>query len=139
MSHSFILGYNNDKFDKWGDNVPRPRKRRRVCSLPNFQAYGPVNRVLDEEELVTMKVEEFETIRLIDFEGLNQEQCAEKMDVARSTIQRIYDDARKKMADSLVNGKTLKIEGGNYTVCNEEIKDRNCSACCHGRHRHGMK
>ena len=65
-----------------------------------------------------MTVEEYEVIRLIDMEGLMQEECAKRMNVARTTVQRIYAEARK-IAESLVLGKILKIEGGNYELCED--------------------
>ena len=65
-----------------------------------------------------MTVEEYETIRLIDLEGLNQEACAERMHVARTTAQAMYRNARHKIADCLVNSRRLIIEGGDYLVCN---------------------
>jgi len=64
-----------------------------------------------------MSVEEYETVRLIDLEGLKQEECAEHMKIARTTVQKIYDDARKKIADAIVNGKKLVINGGDYMLC----------------------
>jgi len=117
--------------------MARPRKWRRVCKLPQVNTFGPPYREGDMGELITMTVEEYESIRLMDLEGLNQQECANLMGIARSTIQRIYDDARKKLADSIVNGKTLKIEGGDYKLCSE-FKDReSCDGCiCHG-HRYG--
>lgn len=118
--------------------MPRPKKWRKVCGLPAHKLYGPRN-CNNENEIIEMEVEEFETIRLMDFEGLNQTECAERMNVARSTVQRIYDDARKKMADSLVNGKLLKIEGGNYVVCNKEVEEMCCPACHRRKHRRGQK
>ena len=93
--------------------MPRPRKRRRVCGMPNYRVFGPLNGVVGDEENIILTVEEYEVIRLIDLEGLEQEECAERMDVARSTVQRMYVDAKKKVADSLVNGKILKIEKKN--------------------------
>lgn len=119
--------------------MPRPKKWRKVCSLPAYKLYGPRNGQGDESEIVEMEVEEFETIRLMDYEGLNQTECAEKMNVARSTVQRIYDEARKKIADSLVNGKFVKIEGGNYVVCDEDTEEKYCPACHRHKHRHGRK
>ena len=79
-------------------------------------------------------VEEYEVIRLIDLEGLEQEQCAERMDVARSTVQRMYTEAKQKVADSLVNGKILRIEGGDYILC--EGDEDPCIPCNRGPHRH---
>lgn len=120
--------------------MPRPKKWRRVCRLPDFQSYGPIDGLSEMEDIIIMTVEEYEVIRLIDFEGLDQEQSAERMGVARSTVQRIYNDARKKIAQSLVNGKTLKIKGGNYMLCNNGKFDRDiCSKCITGRHRHGNR
>ncbi|MFA6939729.1 MAG: DUF134 domain-containing protein [Clostridiaceae bacterium] len=115
----------------------RPRKWRRVCTLPEIDKFGPIDMPKGVRESIIMTVEEYETIRLMDLEGLNQEQCADAMEVARSTVQRIYDDARKKIADSLVNGKVIKIEGGNYKLCSDFDDKENCDGCICGRHRHG--
>lgn len=64
-----------------------------------------------------MTVDEFETIRLIDLNNLTQEECAERMNVARTTVQTIYGNARKKLAEALVNARNLCIEGGDYVFC----------------------
>lgn len=117
--------------------MARPRKWRRVCTLPEVDKFGPLDMTKELSGSIIMTVEEYETIRLMDLIGLNQEQCADTMGVARSTVQRIYDDARKKIADSLVNGKMLKIEGGDYKLCSDFGDKENCDGCfCH-RHRHG--
>lgn len=117
--------------------MARPRKWRRVCTLPEVDKFGPIDISQVTNESITMTVEEYETIRLMDIQGLNQEQCAETMGVARSTVQRIYDDARKKLADSLVNGKILKIEGGDYKLCSDIGDKESCNGCICHRHRHG--
>ncbi|MBU3160728.1 DUF134 domain-containing protein [Clostridium frigoris] len=117
--------------------MARPKKWRRVCMLPEIVKFGPIDLVETLNESIIMTVEEYETIRLIDLEGLNQEQSANVMGVARSTLQRTYDDARRKLADSLVNGKLLKIEGGNYKLCSELEDEENCDNCICHRHRHG--
>lgn len=99
--------------------MPRPRKCRKVCCLPESNLFGPLNNPNLEDEIIVMTVDEYETIRLIDLEGMTQEECAEKMNVARTTVQRIYNDARKKLAKSLVNGNVLKIIGGDYQLCDK--------------------
>jgi len=86
---------------------------------------------------VTMTVDEFETIRLIDYLNFTQEECALQMNVARTTVQGIYDRARKKLAVALVDGVLLTISGGEYRLYGG---DWNCEACCRGacsRHRNG--
>ena len=114
--------------------MPRPRKTRRVCCLPKSNRFGPLDLPVEAKNFVNMTVDEYETIRLIDLEGFNQEECAEQMNVARTTVQGIYIEARKKMAESLVNGKVLLIEGGEYRLCDES--GNGCGRGCH-RHRRG--
>lgn len=96
--------------------MPRPVKRRKVCCLPDVDSFGPRGKRDNIGEII-MTVDEYETIRLIDLDGMTQQQCAEQMKIARTTVQRIYDDARKKIADAIINGKGLVIHGGNYSVC----------------------
>jgi len=97
--------------------MPRPRKWRKVCGLPENSRFGPLGAPANAEHFVKMTVDEYETIRLIDLEGFTQEECASQMNIARTTVQGIYAEARKKLAESLVNGKVLLIEGGEYRLC----------------------
>lgn len=97
--------------------MARPMKRRRVCGLPENNAFGPLDGQRGGQQPIHMTVDEYETIRLIDLEGLNQEACAEQMHVARTTVQGIYISARKKLAQALVEGVVLLIEGGEYHLC----------------------
>ena len=115
--------------------MPRPRKWRKVCCLPESNRFGPLNTLINQEHFVIMSVDEYETIRLIDLEGFTQEECADQMNIARTTVQRIYNDARKKLAESLVNGKVLRIEGGDYKLCDGLEKSCGCGGCL--RHRCG--
>ncbi len=114
------------------NNMARPKKWRKVCNLPLSSVYGPLNG--DIEDTVVMTVDEYETIRLIDLERLKQEECAIRMNIARTTVQGIYNSARIKLADSLINCKKLKIEGGEYRLCDENDY---CGMNGCGRHRHG--
>lgn len=113
--------------------MPRPRKWRRVCCLPESNRFGPLNTQIDESHFIIMTVDEYETIRLIDLQGFTQEECAKQMNIARTTVQGIYNDARKKLAESLVNGKVLRIEGGDYKLCEGAEKSCICGGCL--RHR----
>ena len=109
--------------------MPRPRKWRNVCCLPESNLFGPLNGLNPDNGIVTMTVEEYETIRLIDLDGLTQEECSERMNVARTTVQKIYGDARKKLAESLVKGSILKIEGGDYKLCDSAEPMHGCGRC----------
>lgn len=109
--------------------MSRPRKWRKVCRLPESDQFGPLNNFKNENKFVIMSVDEYETIRLIDLEEFTQKECADQMNIARTTVQGIYNNARKKLAESLVNGKILRIEGGNYKLCssNENLcRRRGC-------------
>ena len=88
--------------------MPRPRKCRRVCHFPETIEFCPTGEVTGEP--IYLKVDEFETIRLIDKEGLSQEECGRQLCVGRTTVQSIYESARKKLATALVLGLPLKIE-----------------------------
>ncbi len=116
--------------------MARPRKWRKVCSLPDNNRFGPLDTVLDLDEFITMAIDEYETIRLIDLEGLTQEECSGKMHIARTTVQRIYSDARKKIAESLIDGKILLIEGGDYKLCNDSEEPCGNGNC--NRNRRGQ-
>lgn len=117
--------------------MPRPRKWRKVCCLPESNRFGPLNIPINQEQFVTMTIDEYETIRLIDLEGFTQEECADQMKIARTTVQRMYNDARRKLAESLVNGKVLRIEGGDYKLCDGLEKSCVCGGC--PRHRCGRE
>ena len=95
--------------------MARPRRCRRVCSEPDYSSFMPDG--IPCSETVTLAVDEYEVIRLIDLEKLTHEQCAKRMDISRTTVTEIYESAREKIADSIVNGKRLIIEGGDYRLC----------------------
>lgn len=114
--------------------MARPKKWRRVCEIPSPDTFGPIGQDGTDEqkrpsETVFMSIEGYEVIRWMDHEGLNQEETAARMDVARSTVQRIYDEARKIIADGLVNGKILKIQGGDYKLCSEYLEKCGPEVC----------
>ncbi len=95
--------------------MARPTKCRRVCNYPHSLEFTPENG--EGEEAVILTVDEFEVIRLIDREKMSQEECAVQLGVGRTTVQKIYETARGKLAEAIVEGRSLKIEGGDYRLC----------------------
>lgn len=112
--------------------MPRPRKCRKVCQMPEIREFQPVGENLCQSAVV-LSVDEYEAIRLIDKQGFSQEECGRYMQVARTTVQAIYDSARKKLAEALVGGLPLKIEGGDFKLCDGKEEYCGCGGC--RRHR----
>lgn len=95
--------------------MARPTKLRKIEYISAIPYFVPAETGVSEVPENTLKLEELEAIRLKDLEGLEQGECAERMEVSRPTFQRILLSAREKVADSLINGKMIHIEGGNFT------------------------
>lgn len=99
--------------------MPRPKKCRKVCHFPQTLVFEPIGGEKQGSDVI-LNIDEYEVIRLIDKEGMSQEECGAQMKIARTTVQLIYTSARKKLADALVEGRMLRIEGGDYQICNGE-------------------
>ena len=107
----------------------RPKRCRRIASLPDCTIFKPAGipaRTLDE---IVLQIDELEALRLVDCEGLYQQQAASQMEVSRQTFGRIVEGACKKVAKALVDGCVLRIEGGRIEVAEERVFE--CSACDH--------
>lgn len=122
--------------------MPRPNKCKCVSRMPRFCCFSPVEQStpfrgtetisVDAEYMpahrsrpfgknrIILSVEEYEVLRLLDYEGMTQEGCAAQMGVGRATVQALYAEARKKIARFLVEGSSLRIEGGNYRLAERE-------------------
>ena len=109
--------------------MPRPKRCRRISSTPGSSYFKPRGIPLSVLEEVILSVDEFEAIRLADLEGLYQELAAEKMSVSRQTFGRIIESAHQKVAEALVRGKALKIEGGAIEIASGKILS--CDDCRH--------
>lgn len=96
--------------------MPRPRKWRCVSAMPSVTYFKPAGIPMRMLEEVCLSVDEAEALRLKDLEGLEQEEGAEKMGISRPTFQRILASARQKVADGLLNGKAIRIEGGDFEL-----------------------
>lgn len=99
--------------------MPRTTKRRKICSFPNFYSFVPEEADARNIETVMISLDEYETLRLLDYERLNQEECALRMGVARTTVTAMYESARKKLVSAVVEGKRLRISGGNIEIDRE--------------------
>lgn len=95
--------------------MPRPKRCRRICSEPLNSVFYPS--VDNDLEGISLTLDEYEVIRLVDLEGYSHLDCAKQMDISRSTVQEIYESARRKIASFIVYGRKLYIRGGNYQVC----------------------
>jgi len=94
--------------------MPRPRIMRLVGRMPQDVCFKPAGIKMRDLTEVILTVEESEAIRLKDFKSLSQEACAKKMGISQPTFHRLILIARQKAADAIINGKALKIEGGNF-------------------------
>lgn len=115
--------------------MPRPKKCRKVCQMPAMREFRPVGEVPCADAVI-LSVDEYEAVRLIDKQGFSQEECGSYMQVARTTVQLIYNSARKKLAEALVGGLPLRIEGGDYRLCEGTEEYCGCGGC--RRHRRGQ-
>lgn len=104
--------------------MPRPTKWRRVESIPEVTYFKPAGVPLRALEHVGLTVEEVEAIRLKDLEGLQQVECAERMRISRPTFHRILGSARQKIADAFINGKAIRVEGGNFALPTQPFRCR---------------
>lgn len=106
--------------------MARPRKPRRVSFLPGTTYFKPRGIPLRLLEEVRLSVDELEALRLSDLEGLEQEESAREMGISRQTFQRIVEEAHRKVAEGLVMGKALRIEGGDYELAPMRFHCRHC-------------
>ena len=99
---------------------------RRVDFIPQITYFKPPGVPLAHLQEVRLSIEEVESIRLKDFDRLGQEECAQKMNISRSTFSRVLGSTRQKVADALLNGKAIRIEGGNFEMALRRFR------CLHG-------
>lgn len=103
--------------------MPRPARCRTICREPLCTKFMPETKDISNPIILT--VDEYEAIRLVDLENMSHSECAEQMNISRTTVTEIYASARKKIAAGIVKGKSLLIQGGCYKVCSEY----NCKKC----------
>lgn len=105
----------------------KARKNRNVLYPPWMHYFKPHGYMpFNPENSVILTIDEYESIRLADHEDLKQEEAAKRMNISRPTFTRLINSARKKIADAMVNGKIMKIEGGNFIFLKNRIR---CNSC----------
>lgn len=97
--------------------MARPQRRRRICAMPEHTAFIPENGAAGE---IVLSIDEYEALRLMDREGCTHEECAEIMQVSRTTATEIYASARRKIASAIVDGLKVLIEGGSIQICDHK-------------------
>ena len=119
------MTYNVHRREQYG----KTKMRRLVKEFPNTTFFKPRGIPLVELEEITLAFDEYEALRLADLEGLYQEDSALRMNISRPTFGRIIESAHKKVADALINGKAIRIEGGVVTMAQKRTFE--CSDCEH--------
>ncbi len=108
--------------------MPKPKKDRFVLQPPSVAYFKPQGIPLFRLEQVVLALDEYEAIRLVDREGLQQAEAAQRMKVSRATCARILDSAHRKIAEALTEGKAIRIEGGSFVLGRNRYRCRRCDA-----------
>lgn len=116
--------------------MPRPRKKRNVIQPPKMHGFQPFGIALCNSEKVLLHFDEFESIKLVNYDNLSQEDAAASMDISRPTLTRIYNKALKKIAQAFVEGRPIFIEGGNYKFDKDWFKCQKCYKLIDGMENH---
>ncbi len=116
--------------------MPRPQQFRRISSPPKMQGFKPFGIPAKNLSSVSLQMDEYESIRLLDYNGLTQEQAAEQMNVSRPTLTRIYEKARQTIAKAIVEGKMIIIEGGSVEFNSQWYRCKRCYKLIEGMESH---
>ncbi len=116
--------------------MSRPRLERRIACPPLMMGYKPFGIPMRMQSEVYLTFDEFEALRLLDYKGLTQAQAAREMNVSRPTMTRIYEKARKTIAQALAEGKLIIIEGGQVAFDGEWYRCKRCHRLIKGLENH---
>ena len=116
--------------------MARPQKSRKVCNPPKMLGFKPFGIANCDTESIVMQFDEYEAIKLVNYDNLPQDEAAELMDVSRPTLTRIYNSALVKIAQAFVEGKTIVINGGNFEFTKDWYKCTKCFKLIEGLENH---
>ena len=102
--------------------MARPRIPRRIFFNPDVTYFKPRGIPLSSLQETVLTTDELEAVRLIDFQQTEQKKAAKKMQISQPTLSRLLSSARKKISDALINGKAIKIQGGDYTMAQTPVR-----------------
>jgi uncharacterized protein len=116
--------------------MARPQKFRKICNPPKMEGFKPYGMAKCKIVPVILKYEEYESIKLIDYDLLLQDIAAKQMNISRPTFTRIYNRALKTIAKAFVEGKVIEIEGGNFQFEQDWYKCKKCFKLIQGIENH---
>ena len=106
--------------------MPRPKKKRKIDNPPKMQGFKPFGIAFCDTEHIVMQYEEYETVKLVIYDDLSQDIAADRMEVSRPTLTRIYNSALKKIGKAFVEGKSILIDGGDFEFDKDWYKCKRC-------------
>ncbi|MFC2103724.1 DUF134 domain-containing protein [Bacteroidota bacterium] len=116
--------------------MPRPEKIRKICHPPLMKGFKPYGIPSCKIETIRLTFEEYESIRLVNYEMLSQDEAAEKMNISRPTLTRVYNKALKNITKAFIEGKAIEIKGGNYNLDSDWYRCRKCHKLIEGIKNH---
>ena len=116
--------------------MPRPFRNRKICIPPPMTGFKPFGMPLCEIKMIKMQFDEYESIKMIDYQKLPQDEAAEKMNISRPTFTRIYNNALSKIAKAFVEGLAIEIEGGTVEFEKQWYKCKKCYKLIEGLENH---
>ncbi|MBU1013445.1 MAG: DUF134 domain-containing protein [Bacteroidetes bacterium] len=116
--------------------MPRPQKSRKVCLPPKMLGFKPFGIAVRDTVTIVLQYDEYETIKLVIYDNLSQDEAAERMEVSRPTLTRIYNSALSKIAIAFIEGKSIIIEGGNFEFDKDWYRCKKCHKLIEGIENH---
>lgn len=116
--------------------MPRPKKVRKICNPPKMQGFKPFGINSCNIEHIILQYDEYETIKLVNYDNLSQEDAADSMQISRPTLTRIYNSALIKIALAFVEGKSIFIKGGVFELEKDWFKCKKCFKLIEGHENH---
>ncbi len=116
--------------------MSRPKKNRLLCQPPIMQGFKPFGMAIGTDERIVLQYDEYEAVKLLNYDNLSQHEAAEKINVSQSTIARIYTSALSKIAQALVEGKTIEIAGGSVEYTKTWYRCGRCFKLIQGVENH---